>query len=156
MAKVAKVAQVEFIKDLLRKSNSRKNILSKFVKKWQGQSERTIDRMIKDATTQMQDEIKQIEVETSISIQKEIESRKSKILTVIERMEILTEIARGGIPLMKPMVCNGIIENVPVVPDWMDRKNAIAELNKMEGEYAPTKTEGKIEVFQAPQIILNK
>ena len=62
-----------------------------------------------------------------------------QVATVAERMQILTQIARGEIPLYKPMVCDGVIENVPVVPDWMDRKNAIAELNKMDGSYAPTK-----------------
>jgi len=42
-------------------------------------------------------------------------------------------------PLTKPMVVNGDLQLIPVVPDWMDRRNAIAELNKMEGDYAPTK-----------------
>lgn len=141
VSKVGEVEHVEFVKDCLRKGLSRKIILSKFGKKWANLSSKTVDRRIRVATEQMQSEIKQIEDKTQESINKEIESRKSKILTVIERMEILTEIARGGIPLYKPMVCNGIIEHVPVCPNWMDRKNAIAELNKMEGEYAPTKAD---------------
>lgn len=58
-----------------------------------------------------------------------------------ERMEILTQIMRGQIPLKKPMVCDGVIEEIDVVPDWMDRKNAIAELNKMTGDYSPIKTD---------------
>lgn len=61
------------------------------------------------------------------------------IMGIKERLEILTQIARGEIPLSKPMVADGIIEMVPIVPDWMDRKNAISELNKMDGSYAPTK-----------------
>jgi len=67
----------------------------------------------------------------------------SKIMDKFERMEILTQIARGEIPLKKPMVVDGDIEEVEIVPAWMDRKAAIAELNKMDGEYAPVKKETK-------------
>jgi len=66
---------------------------------------------------------------------------KGSIISSVERMEILTKIAKGEIPLKKHMVCDGVIEEVEVVPDWMDRKNAIAELNKMDGAYAATKTD---------------
>lgn len=61
------------------------------------------------------------------------------ILSVAQRKDILAKIALGKIPLTKPMVCDGEIKLVPVVPDWNDRKNAIAELNKMDGSYAPIK-----------------
>ena len=64
-----------------------------------------------------------------------------KILSSAERMEILTQIAQGGIPLKKHMIVDKVIEEVTVVPDWMDRKNAIAELNKMTGDYTPIKTD---------------
>lgn len=67
-----------------------------------------------------------------------------EVASVAERMHILTQIARGQIPLFKPMVCDGVIEQIEVVPDWMDRKNAITELNKMTGDYAPAKTEMNI------------
>lgn len=60
-----------------------------------------------------------------------------------ERMVILTKIMRGEIPLVKPMVCDGVIEEISIVPDWSDRRAAIAELNKMDGSYAPTKQENK-------------
>jgi hypothetical protein len=66
---------------------------------------------------------------------------KGSIISAVERMEILTKIAKGEIPLKKHMVCDGVIEEVEVVPDWMDRKNAIAELNKMDGSYAATKAD---------------
>lgn len=71
-----------------------------------------------------------------------------EIMSVAERMGVLTQIARGEIPLKKPMVCDGIIQEVDVVPDWMDRKNAIAELNKMDGSYQPTKIEANVEVVK--------
>jgi hypothetical protein len=69
-----------------------------------------------------------------------------EIMGVQERMAILTKIARGSIPLIKPMVCDGSIHDIEVVPDWMDRKNAIAELNKMDGTYAPEKKEHNIKM----------
>ena len=67
------------------------------------------------------------------------EALKKAILTKHERMEILTQIAKGEIPLVKHIVCDGVIQEVDVVPAWADRKAAIAELNKMDGEYAPIK-----------------
>ena len=68
-----------------------------------------------------------------------------EIATVAERMKILTQIMRGEIPLKKPMVVSmgagggSEIQEIETVPDWMDRKNAIAELNKMDGSYASEK-----------------
>jgi len=67
------------------------------------------------------------------------EALKKAILTKHERMEILTQIAKGEIPLVKHIVCDGVIQEVDVIPAWADRKAAIAELNKMDGEYAPIK-----------------
>ena len=58
-----------------------------------------------------------------------------------ERMEIPTKIARGNIKLGKPMVVDKVIQVIEVVPDYMDRKNAIAELNKMDGNYAAAKAD---------------
>lgn len=63
------------------------------------------------------------------------------VMSRSERQEVLTRIARGEVPLKKAVVVDGEIEYIEVVPDWMDRKNAIAELNKMDGEYAPTRSE---------------
>ena len=77
----------------------------------------------------------------SVELEQKKESLKKAILSRDERMEILTKIAKGEIPLTKPMVCDGVIQHVLVVPNWMDRKNAISELNKMDGSYAPTKSE---------------
>lgn len=61
------------------------------------------------------------------------------ILTKEERMQILTDIATGGIPLVKHIVCDGVIQEREVVPSWRDRRDAVAELNKMEGAYAPVR-----------------
>jgi len=59
----------------------------------------------------------------------------SGILSKIERQKILTQIALGEIPLVKYIVCDKMIEQVEIVPNWSDRKNAIDILNKMDGSY---------------------
>lgn len=69
----------------------------------------------------------------------EVKALKKAILSKHERQEILTQIAKGEIPLVKHIVCDGVIQEVDVVPAWADRRAAIAELNKMEGDYAPVK-----------------
>ena len=79
------------------------------------------------------------DAKAALDMQSALNERKSQIADVLERKEILTQIARGQIRLRKAIPVNGELEYTEVVPDWMDRKNAIAELNKMEGDYAPTK-----------------
>jgi len=65
------------------------------------------------------------------------------IMSKEERMEILTKIGRGEIPLVKHIVVSlgdnqgSVIKEREVVPTWRDRRDAVAELNKMEGDYAP-------------------
>ena len=79
------------------------------------------------------------EAKAKLDIESALNERKGQIADVLERKEILTKIARGQIPLQKAMIVDNVIEYIEIVPDWMDRKAAIAELNKMEGEYAPLK-----------------
>lgn len=142
--KPGEVAQIEFIKTCLRNGLQRKAIMGKFGKKWEDISRTTFDRRLKAASQAMQKEVSAIKKGTRNIIDKEIEARKEKIMGALERQEVLTAIARGEIPLQKPMVCDGLIQKIEVVPDWMDRKNAIAELNKMDGAYAPSKAETTI------------
>lgn len=79
------------------------------------------------------------DAKAALDLQAALDERKTQIADVLERKEILTKIARGQIPLRKAMVVENIIQYIDIVPDWADRKAAIAELNKMEGDYAPTK-----------------
>lgn len=139
MANSQNRVQVDFIANLLRKGGKRNDILAKFAKKWQKVSTRTFDRRLKSAEALIQSEQATIQAQAEQEVTKEIEVRKIEIMSVIERKETLTQIARGLIPLTKPIVVDKSIEYIEVVPDWMDRKNAIAELNKMDGAYAPTK-----------------
>ncbi len=130
-------AQIEFIKDCLRKGMQRKDIFAKFGNKWQKVASRTFDSRLKIAKDSIQQEIKEIKTQTKAIVQKEVNARKAKILTVFEKQEILTKIARGSIRLKKAMVVNKMIEFVVCVPDYRDRNMAIQELNKMHGDYAP-------------------
>src|ERR1035437_1991786 len=119
------VAPVEFIKSHLRSGKKRQEILSLFVKKWQNSNSRTFDRRLSVAKKQMQVELKTIETKTNESIIKEIESRKSKIMTSLDRQELLSQIAKDTNP--KVMAS--------------DKIRAIAELNKMGGDYAAQKVQ---------------
>lgn len=135
------IKEIEFVKNLLRKGKDRKFILQEFTNTYKGRSVKTFDNRLKIAREQIQVEFKTIEKRTELGIAKEVEERKLKAMTLAERVDILSKIANGEIPLTKPLVCNGKIELIDVVPDYADRKNAIAELNKMDGSYAPTKSQ---------------
>ena len=139
MATSANTIQIEFIKEYLRKGGKRNFILSKFVQKWPKMSERTFTRRLKAAEEAMLIENKAIQDKVEQEVAKEVEARKLDIMDAMERKAILTQIARGEIPLTKPIVVDKELKHIEVVPDWMDRKAAIAELNKMDGDYAPIK-----------------
>jgi hypothetical protein len=66
------------------------------------------------------------------------------ILSTAERMEMLSKIAKGEVKIKKPFVIAGKIMEYPSEPDHNDRTKAIAELNKMDGSYAATKTDLKV------------
>lgn len=145
-----KIAILEAIVLQLRKGKGYSEIFGHICTKWD-LSRSTFSNYWKIATlrhTQEQDIIKTAKHE--LDIQSALNERKSQIADVLERKEILTQILRGQIPLRKAVVVAGALEYYDVIPDWMDRRAAIAELNKMEGEYAPTKVKvlGAIELFK--------
>lgn len=108
-------------------------------KKWQT-STRTFDRYWQEALSRFSAlNLRTQKAFDELRLEGKKEALKKAILTKHERMEILTQIAKGEIPLVKHIVCDGVIQEVDVVPAWADRKAAIAELNKMDGEYAPIK-----------------
>jgi hypothetical protein len=63
------------------------------------------------------------------------------IITKAERMELLSKMAKGELKVKQPFVIAGKIMEYPSEPSLTDRRNAIAELNKMCGDYAPQKTD---------------
>lgn len=74
-----------------------------------------------------------------VIISKAIKSVKKHILDTDKKKEILSKIATGDLVIKKPVLVNGKILQIECEPDYSDRRNAIAELNKMEGDYSPTK-----------------
>ena len=66
---------------------------------------------------------------------------KKAILNKDGRMEILTKIAMGDITMLKEVAGKMGVEILNVTPDFAERRAAIAELNKMDGEYAPQRKE---------------
>lgn len=118
---------------------TRKEILTEFVKKWR-LSERTFDRYWAEALSRFKAlNEKAQKAKEEVYIAEEKKAAKKAILNKHQRQEILTQIALGEIPLKKFIVCDGVIVEKGIVPAWSDRRAAIAELNKMDGDYAPTK-----------------
>jgi hypothetical protein len=155
MAKPNEQTQIDFILDCLRNGEQRKDVLSKFGKKWQGISSRTFDRRLKDAETQLQGEQQRVKQESEQEAIKEIECRKSSIMTAIERQELLSQIAKGEIKLKKQIIVGGEPFDVEHDPDISDRINAIKELNKIDGNYTPIKTETSLEVKDTGNLAVN-
>lgn len=139
MGKSHNITQIEFVKNCLRKGEKRNAILGKFGKKWGNVSRTTFDRRLEAAKIELQDEHKAFQAKVEVEVAKEVEVRKLDIMDAMERKSILTQTARGELPLQKAIVVDKEIVYIDVVPDWADRRAAITELNKMEGDYAPIK-----------------
>lgn len=99
-----------------------------FIRRW---------NIAKEQHTERQQKIK--EKLAKVDEEAAIEARKMEIMTAAERKEVLTKIANGTLKIKRPFVIGGKIMEYPAEPDATDRRNAIAELNKMEGDYAPSK-----------------
>ena len=68
------------------------------------------------------------------------EIAQMNIMGKAERMELLTKMAKGQLKIKTPVVIAGKIMEYPAEPTASDRRAAIAELNKMSGDYAPAKS----------------
>ena len=68
-----------------------------------------------------------------------VNARKRAIMSADDRKEYLTKILNGEVKIKQPFVIAGKIMEYPSEPSVNDRLKALAELNKMEGDYAPTK-----------------
>ena len=143
--------QIEFIKDCLLKGEERKSILQKFTKIYKGLSIKTFDNRMKVAKEQVAIEFKQITGQSNERIKEEVEARKTKILTALERQEILSNIAKGELEREDVVFVDGQPKKLKVKPTFNDMRGAIAELNKMQGDYAPTKSE--VSITDKPKII---
>ena len=67
------------------------------------------------------------------------EIAEMKIMSAAKRMELLSMMANGELRIKQPIVIAGKIMEYPAEPTAVDRRAAIAELNKMEGSYAAIK-----------------
>lgn len=139
MPKPDKQTIIDFIVSCLENGEQRGNILVKTGKKW-GTSKSAFDRWLKIAKEQhtvKHDAIKKqlAIIDTAAAIQ----ARKKAIMNAEERKEYLTRILSGELKVKKPFVIGGKIMEYNFEPDHADRLKALAELNKMEGDYAPSK-----------------
>jgi len=149
MPKPNEVAQIDFIVDCLRKGEARKIILAKFVKKWQGKSNRTFDRRLRQAENALQAEQTAIRAQAEESIKEESNLLKIKIRSFLEKKEhiqkmiddIETDIQRGIVEDYftvqgKVQIVNKIMNAETKAYLRKTIKELYAELNKMEGDYA--------------------
>jgi len=136
-------AQIEFIKDYLRKGAERKDILQPFTKLYKT-SIKTFDTRLKAATIAVQAEFKRIDAKVEQSIERSADALKSKILTAMERQVVLSEIAKGEKEIEKIFLVQGKLQKTKAMPDHSDITKAIAELNKMDGSYRPSKVEATV------------
>ena len=88
------------------------------------------------------------EVDTVLAI----ESRKREVMRSDDRKEYLTKVILGKTKVQKIIVVGGVAEYMDIAPDHKERLAALAELNKMEGDYSPTKTVVQIEKLGADAI----
>lgn len=117
----------------------RQTVLAGFVEKWR-LSERTFDRYWASARSRYQAlNLKAQKAKEEVYIQEEKKAAKKAILNKHQRQEILTQIALGELNFKKEVATKMGIVGLQAIPDFADRKAAIAELNKMDGDYAPTK-----------------
>jgi hypothetical protein len=102
----------------------------------------TFKRYWREASTRHADHQRATQIEKqALSLEAAKERFKKAILNADERMEILTKIASGDITMVKEVPGRNGIELLNVTPDFAERRAAIAELNKMDGNYAPQRKE---------------
>jgi len=132
-----KEAYIDFIIDCFNKGIvERGEVMAVFGKKWQTPT-RTFDRYFKKAKEQHSEKRQAIEkAKMEESIKTEVEAVRSQIKS---KEEILLKL--GEIIDQKAKRVEGVI----VMPTYTDVKGAIDLYNKMQGYYAPTKSENKIE-----------
>ena len=125
----------------LKKGIDKPTIVSKYVERCH-KSKRTVERWYEAAEIKYKEFMRKalpvIEYKEAEAL---AEVAASGILSKIERQKILTDIALGITKSTKPMMFMGDIIQAACAPTVADMRAAIAELNKMDGDYAPTKIE---------------
>ena len=138
---------IDYVVSCLKNGEQRASILVKVGKKW-GTSKSAYDRLLQIAKEQHNIEREIINKELAeLDIQAAIEARQKAIMTADERKEWLSDLITKKTKIMKvggstQMVYEYVDENGKTQSQILNtdlKLKAIAELNKMEGIYAPTK-----------------
>lgn len=140
MLKPSEQAQIDFIVDCLRNGTRYSDVLAQFGTKWHNVSKRTFDRRYKQAESEATAQQRRISTEAEQEVKEEVNALKSKILTSLERQAILSDMAKGELETEVLLVTKDGIKKAKAKPTHAERRAAIAELNKMEGDYAPAKS----------------
>lgn len=144
-------AQIKFILSKLKEGKKRADYLNEYLEKF-GTSAAMMDKNIVHAKNRIDSEKAMFAKKLEQSIDKRVDEITGKILSQTEIMITLSKIISGEVLYTKPMVVDGQVVEVPVAPDYQDRKNAAAELNKMRGDYEAAKM--KVELDN--QLIITK
>ena len=145
--KIDKETAIKSILSDLKKGIDKPAIVSKIAHKCPKTNERTIRRWFESASIKYQEFMSKaqpiIEAKEAEAL---AEVAASGILSKIERQKILTDIALGNIIVPRTIFTKMGAETIEEYPSHSDRRAAIAELNKMDGDYAPNKTEHSGEI----------
>lgn len=133
--------QTEFVKDLMRQSLPLEDIKAQFYARWPEAGKKKWWRRCKLSREHLAVEQALVTEKANDIVEIQIKQRAARILSVVERKEILTQIALGQLTISKPIVVAGKVEHVPCQPDYTDRRLAIAELNKIDGSYQPLRAD---------------
>lgn len=139
----AQFEQVEFIKQKISEGMERRFIMTLFKEKYPHTSTSAFDRRMNIAKKQMQAIHAEIQKASADNLMDRIEQLGGEIMDAIERQVLLSKIARGDIiiPVKKPVWNNQTKKwetiTLNKVPSAGERTQAVAELNKMSGDYAP-------------------
>lgn len=133
--------QTEFVKDLMRQSLNLEDIRAQFYARWPEAGKKKWWRRCKLAREHLATEQAFVTDKANDIIELQIQQRAARILSVVERKEILTQIALGQLTITKPINVAGKVEYVQCEPDYTDRRLAIAELNKIDGSYQPIRAD---------------
>jgi hypothetical protein len=141
--------QVDLIIDCLKKGYQRAEILQNFTKIYKT-SIKTFDTRLKVAREVYSKQMSKLNTLVEQKLNEDANVAKIEFLTVSERQAILAGQARGEIKVKKAVFTPKGIVYIEEEPSHADRKAAIAEYNKMCGDYAPQKTESKVDINQLP------
>ena len=158
-------AQIEFIKQCLRKGQQRKDILPKFTQTYNLET-KTFDNRLKCAKKALQVEISAIKVKTEQRVQSEVETRTLRIMSVAQRIDtMLKDVEIMDLKLASNIVIEKVVTEKGIIvvkrelsPHEISvlsktRRDLIAEINKMGGNYEPMRTQTEMVISNKPKQI---